>query len=78
MPIYEFGCSDCGKRWESLVRSYDDRSTCPQCGSVNAERLLSTEYSIRMESSTPGSTCCGRSERCDAPPCSTSGACRRD
>jgi hypothetical protein len=30
------------------------------------------------EHNPPGSTCCGRSERCDTPPCSNDGKCQRD
>ncbi len=79
MPIYEYRCLDCGKISEVFLRSRDSESTkCPNCGSRNLERLLSASYTIRMSGSTPGKTCCGRTERCEAPPCSTEGVCRRD
>lgn len=80
MPIYEFKCKECGKVSEVLFRSWEGASgICPQCGSSDTERLLSGGYSIRTESDpAPGATCCGRTERCDSPPCSTTGSCRRD
>jgi len=80
MPIYEYRCSDCGEISEVFLRSPNSESVkCPVCGSKDLERLLSASYAIRMSSSAPaGRTCCGRAERCETPPCSTEGVCRRD
>lgn len=79
MPIYEYKCLDCGEVSEIFLRSLNSESIeCPICGSKNLERLLSASYAIRMSSSVPGRTCCGRTERCETPPCSTEGVCRRD
>ena len=79
MPIYEYRCLECGKISEVFLRSPDNQSIeCPICGSKNLERLLSASYSIRMDTSMPGRTCCGRTERCEMPPCSTDGIYRRD
>lgn len=79
MPIYEYKCLDCGEVSEIFLRSPDCESVrCPNCGSKNLERLLSASYAIRMSSSVLGRTCCGRTERCEMPPCSTEGVCRRD
>lgn len=78
MPIYEYRCSDCGKISEIFLRNPGSESIkCPVCGSKNLERLLSASYNIRMSTSTPGKTCCGRTERCEMPPCSQDGTCRR-
>ena len=41
MPIYEYRCVTCAERFEELVRRPDDPVTCPECGGVEAERLLS-------------------------------------
>lgn len=40
MPIYEYACSDCSHRFETLVRS-DTVPECPQCHSVSLEKQLS-------------------------------------
>ena len=49
MPIYEFQCGSCGHRFEELVGSHigteTDDVTCPECGSAEVERLISTSYS---------------------------------
>jgi len=79
MPIYEYRCLDCGKVSEVFLRSPDSKDIeCPSCGGKNLERVLSASYAIRTDSSMPGRTCCGRTERCEMPPCSSDGTCRRD
>lgn len=79
MPIYEYLCRNCGERVEVLVRSGSGTPSCPQCGSPLLEKLLSIPNVIsRWGQSSGGGTCCGREERCAAPPCSTGEACRRD
>jgi len=77
MPIYEYHCSACGGTFELLVR--DDRAIhCPDCGSLSVEKLLSAPYvSSGRVARQAGHTCCGREERCAAPPCTDGGACRR-
>jgi len=78
MPIYDYRCQECGKVSEILLRSLDDKDIgCPGCGSKNLERLISTSYLIRMDATAPGTTCCGRTERCETPPCSSGDICRR-
>jgi len=79
MPIYDFKCAECGMVSEILVRSpHQDDLKCPACGGQDLEKLISASYLVRTEARAPGTTCCGRAERCEAPPCSTGGACRRD
>jgi putative FmdB family regulatory protein len=43
MPIYEYRCQECGEKFEKLVRGNNDHPelTCPNCGSKQAEKLLS-------------------------------------
>ncbi len=78
MPIFDYKCQDCGKVLELFLRSPDSEDIkCPNCGSNNLEKLISASYTIRMGASMPGTTCCGRTERCEAPPCSTGDICRR-
>ncbi len=40
MPIYEFICQDCEKRYERLVRS-GGSAPCPHCNSENVRKLMS-------------------------------------
>jgi len=77
VPIYDFKCEDCGQVSEILVRNSDDTTQCPGCGGVNVQRLIAAASVIRMDGPTPGHTCCGREERCEAPPCSTGDTCYR-
>ncbi|MBL7184550.1 MAG: zinc ribbon domain-containing protein [Anaerolineae bacterium] len=77
MPIYEYRCENCGEQVEVLVRSESTPLTCPNCGSLRLEKLLSIPYVMSGERRPAGLTCCGRDERCEAPPCSTDDVCRR-
>jgi putative FmdB family regulatory protein len=77
MPVYEYRCKNCGEQVEVLVRSKSIPPTCPNCGSPRLEKLLSVPYVMSGERRPAGLTCCGREERCEAPPCSTDDSCRR-
>ena len=79
MPIYDFRCQECGKVSEFLLSSSSDSRTldCPGCGSQHLERLISAPSLLRDEANAPGTTCCGRTERCETPPCSTGEGCHR-
>jgi putative FmdB family regulatory protein len=77
MPIYEYRCRDCGASFEVLVRA-GTTVVCPHCGSSSLAKLLSALFvSSAQTSREAGHTCCGREERCAAPPCSAGGTCRR-
>jgi putative FmdB family regulatory protein len=42
MPLFEYECKKCGKRFEKLVFSNDkDKISCPNCGSEDTKKLLS-------------------------------------
>ena len=77
MPIYDYRCRECGRVSEVFLRSPDSEVRCPHCGSGDVDKLISASYVIRMDAAAPGATCCGRTERCDAPPCSTDDVCHR-
>ena len=38
MPIYEYKCNKCGKKFEIFI----GQIKCPYCGSEDAERVFST------------------------------------
>ena len=80
MPIYEYRCRACGAVTEFLVGVGEDTIiVCADCGSVDMEKIMSpASFLDRGPARRPGSTCCGRDERCDRPPCSTDGSCKRD
>lgn len=45
VPLYEFACRSCGRRFEELVGSHvgveEAGVSCPQCGAAGPERLIS-------------------------------------
>jgi len=43
MPIYEYSCKTCNRKFE-LLRRFSDTAevTCPKCGSVEVVRKIST------------------------------------
>ena len=48
MPIYEFHCEDCGRSFETLVRSgHDEDAACPACHGGRLSRELSVFASAR-------------------------------
>lgn len=40
MPIYEYTCPKCGKKFEELVFG-DKVPACPSCGNTDTKKLLS-------------------------------------
>ncbi|MGH7129174.1 MAG: FmdB family zinc ribbon protein [Planctomycetaceae bacterium] len=40
MPLFEYVCRECERSYELLIRG-DDPARCPQCGSEQADKLLS-------------------------------------
>ena len=82
MPIYEYRCSRCGAVAEFLEGVILEKAQrrCPSCGGEEMTKILSRNFVARSSDGTaplPGKTCCGRDERCEAPPCSQNGPCRR-
>ncbi|MFQ5584175.1 MAG: zinc ribbon domain-containing protein [Calditrichia bacterium] len=42
MPIFEYRCSECGEKFETLVFSSSSEDVeCPACGSTPPEKLIS-------------------------------------
>jgi len=80
MPIYEYRCKSCGSVTEFLMGMGEDTAVvCAHCGSRDMEKIISAASFLEGGlNRTPGNTCCGREERCETPPCSTGGGCRRD
>jgi len=62
MPLYEYKCEDCGKRYEKLVslREAGRGVPCPKCGSKSVRKLMSAF-----------ATAGGQSEASEFPTCPT-------
>ncbi len=77
MPIYEYKCQSCGQVSEVLVHSFNSTGNpaCPSCGSHDLERLVSVPSVLKESLHHSGTTCCGRTERCEKPPCSSGEGC---
>ena len=43
MPIYEYECTECGERFDKLIRNIEKppKILCPACESLNVQRLIS-------------------------------------
>jgi putative FmdB family regulatory protein len=81
MPIYEYRCEACGKITDILLLKNSDRESivCKHCGSRKLKKLVSKPAAVIIGNSHPkGTTCCGRTDRCDSPPCSEDTICKRD
>jgi putative FmdB family regulatory protein len=58
MPIYEYVCGGCERRFERLVRRFDEAVTCPSCASAAVEKQLSV-FAVGSVSSGPAFAGCG-------------------
>ncbi|MBN1522789.1 MAG: zinc ribbon domain-containing protein [Candidatus Aureabacteria bacterium] len=88
MPTYEYLCENCGHRFEKFQKMTDNPlKECPECGK-KVKRLIGTGMGFIFKgtgfyatdyrnSGFSGKTCCGRNERCEKPPCSDDGTCKR-
>jgi len=64
MPIYEYHCKECENRFEAMIKFTEAHKlpACPECGSLNTHKLLSSIHSIFGSSQTNTSnTSCGSS-----------------
>jgi len=41
MPLFYYECKECKKTTEILVKSTNEKVTCPNCGSKKMEKMLS-------------------------------------
>ena len=87
MPTYEYVCESCGYTFDMFQNmSAEPLKQCPQCG-MNVRRIIGGGMGVIVKGtqhhtadknySPPGRTCCGRTERCETPPCSDDGTCKR-
>jgi putative FmdB family regulatory protein len=58
MPLYEYECSDCGKRFDRLVAaSAADDAACPRCGAAKVRRLISVIAGLGGSAPDPAPQC---------------------
>jgi putative FmdB family regulatory protein len=57
MPIYEFACAPCGKKFEELIIRKSDEAEvkCPTCGSPRVSRQMSAPAAARTSGGSGGS-----------------------
>jgi len=79
MPIYQYKCRSCGEISELMlpIEQKDAMIICNSCNNSEMERQVSAPGLIKSGANAPGTTCCGRNERCETPACSTGDGCRR-
>ena len=41
MPIYDYGCENCGHKFEKLVKLNAPIPACPECESADVKKLVS-------------------------------------
>jgi putative FmdB family regulatory protein len=42
MPLFEYKCEQCGEKFEELVTNSDEKVVCPKCGSISAQKQMSS------------------------------------
>lgn len=65
MPILQYKCKNCEKKFDELVKSHLDKVFCPDCGGETERDYSGTVYTATGKA---GKKCSGN--------CSTCGGCR--
>jgi len=64
MPLYEYACHGCGRRFEAYVRSWNEAVACPACQGGVVEKQVSTFAFASgpgaAAAPSGGAGCCGR------------------
>ena len=78
MPTYEYECQGCGHRFERFHGINETPvEACPECQG-NVRRVVSAGAGVIIKGGSASGhapqcgreqTCCGRSQRCESPPC---------
>jgi putative FmdB family regulatory protein len=67
MPIYEYICTDCNQKFETIrpMSQADSPLACQACGGENVKRKLAVFYAL-----SGGHSVAGTSKSCDCGSCS--------
>lgn len=58
MPLYEYECRACDKRFDKLVSAATaDDAECPRCGAREARRLISVIAGMTGRAAAPAPVC---------------------
>ncbi len=73
MPIYEFKCTACDNYIEILVMNKNEtfEMKCPDCGSMNLERILSSTSHAMGFASDDGQGATAKTRNCSSGSCTT-------
>lgn len=71
MPIYEYKCMDCGRKFDLLIFKNDENVECPACKKSNVSKLFSTFASISGKNEIPSECATGgcQTGKCDRRKC---------
>ncbi len=60
MPIYEYECEGCGRRFEAFLRSLQSErpASCPHCGKLEIRRIPSL-FGMKLNAASPSTGDCG-------------------
>lgn len=61
MPVLQYVCPDCGKKFDELVKKYTDEVACPDCG-ARAKRCFCGE--MYGATGKPSKKCSGNCKTC--------------
>ena len=66
MPLYEFQCVRCQRRFEELLRNAEELRglKCPECGSESVQRQISAASIGTATSASPGEGTCQGAGAC--------------
>jgi putative FmdB family regulatory protein len=71
MPLYEFACKKCGKRFECLVTAGKEKDVvCAECGSGDVQKMISC-FGISGGSSRIKASSSSGCTSCSSKSCST-------
>jgi putative FmdB family regulatory protein len=60
MPLYEYRCEPCDRTFETLIRNSGDQAHCPECGSIDVNKLLSVPSAAQTAGGREGAMPLGR------------------
>jgi putative FmdB family regulatory protein len=58
VPLYEYACPGCGRRFEKLVRRFGEAVSCPGCARTDVLRQISV-FAVARAAPSPPFTGCG-------------------